>query len=79
MNRWHQLNERERHLVRLYVVEKKKLSTVAHEMGISVTRTTQFMTVIFRIMEVADKSELALWVGRNWDLVNEKPKIAKVS
>lgn len=72
MNRWRQLNQREQHIVRLFIVENKKLDAIASEIGISATRITQIMVTVYRLLEVPDQVQLALWVGRNWDLVNAK-------
>jgi DNA-directed RNA polymerase sigma subunit (sigma70/sigma32) len=72
VNRWRQLNQREQHIVRLFIVENKKLDAIASEIGISATRITQIMVTVYRLLEVPDQVQLALWVGRNWDLVNAK-------
>lgn len=79
MNRWDDLTEQEKQIVRAYVIDMKKQSTMCFEIGISKTQMVRAMQVIYRLLGLADRTELAMWVGRNWDLVNAvaKPKIVK--
>jgi DNA-binding CsgD family transcriptional regulator len=79
MNRWDSLTEREKVIVRAVVIENKKSLAVACDLGISERRVKDLIGTIYRLLELRDRVDLALWVGQNYDLVMGKPglKIVK--
>jgi hypothetical protein len=78
MNRWNDLTEQEKQIVYDFIVQRKKLCGVACDLGLSVTHTSYRLAIIYRILGVGDQAGLALWVGRNWDLVNQTGKLKVV-
>lgn len=69
VSRWDLLNEKEKQVVRLYIVEGKKMQAVAFEMNMRPKTTRNLIQVIYRALEVEDQVALALWVGRHWETV----------
>lgn len=77
MHAWTKLKEREKAIAIEFVSKNKKSHAIAYEMGISRNRIRDLITVIYRLLGVADQVELAFEVGRNWTEINN-PKITSL-
>ena len=79
MSRWHDLTEREKRIVFLFTVQDYGIKELPDKIYVSKSRVKQLCAHIYGVLGVSSKFQLAVWVGRNWELVNEvgKPKIVK--
>jgi DNA-binding CsgD family transcriptional regulator len=64
--RWNDLNDREKRAAML-AAEGKKDAYIASELGVSETRVTQILTIVYRIIGVGNRIELALGIGKHWE------------
>jgi DNA-binding NarL/FixJ family response regulator len=65
MNRWKLLTKREREIALAVTVGGKKSYTVGRDLGISKGRVQHYLEVVYRVLQVSGRTELALFIGRN--------------